>query len=291
MFGYIVANIEDLSAEEKARYRAVYCGLCREIGQRCGQRSRATLAYDMAFLILLYGSLYEPEEHQGEERCPAHPVKTHEYACNAYTGYAADITVALAYHKCLDNWVDDRSVPSRAYAAALEKPYRAVKKRLPRQCGVIERELSTIRQLELAEDTQPDAAANRFGILMGELFVYEQDRWADDLRRLGARLGRFIYLMDAACDYEQDVKSGSYNPLISLECKPLDVEEALAFMIGGACEVFEKLPLDQDIHLLRSVLYAGVWQKYNVEYKKDEQGEQPSEDALPAKEKEDARHG
>ncbi len=38
---------------------------------------------------------------------------------------------------------------------------------------------------------------------MGELFVYDPaDFWADDLRRLGARLGKFIYVMDAAMDYE-----------------------------------------------------------------------------------------
>ena len=44
MFGYIVANIEDLSVEEKVRYREVYCGLCRTIGEQCGQPSRAALA-------------------------------------------------------------------------------------------------------------------------------------------------------------------------------------------------------------------------------------------------------
>lgn len=291
MFGYVVANIEDLSAQEKDRYRAVYCGLCREIGKRCGQHSRATLAYDMAFLVLLYGSLYEPEQEQGEERCPVHPMKPHAYVSNSYTGYAADLTVALAYHKCLDNWTDDHSVPSRAFAAALEKPYRAVCLRLPRQCEAIERELSTIRALEVAQDTQPDAAAHHFGALMGELFMYDQDRWADDLRRLGARLGYFIYLMDAACDFEQDRKSGSYNPLVTLDSTPLDAEQALATLIGGACEAFERLPLEQDLHLMRSVLYAGVWQKYNVQYKKDEQGESLSQDNVPAAEKEDALHG
>ena len=291
MFGYIVANIEDLSVEEKVRYREVYCGLCRTIGEQCGQPSRAALAYDMAFLILLYQSLYEPSEQSGEERCAAHPLKPHTFSINSYTGYAADLTVALAYHKCLDNWADDRSVPSRAGAAALEKPYRAIRERLPRQCAAIERELAAIGELEKTVGAPPDAAANHFGALMGELFVYEQDRWADELRRLGAHLGRFIYLMDAACDFDQDRKSNSYNPLVSMGIEPRDAEVALSVMIGEACEAFEKLPLEQDLHLMRSVLYAGVWQKYNVQYKKEDKDARLLESDAALAGKEDALHG
>ena len=62
MFGYLVANLEDASDQEKARYRAAYCGLCRTLGGRCGQRCRLALTYDMAFLVLLHGSLYEPKK-------------------------------------------------------------------------------------------------------------------------------------------------------------------------------------------------------------------------------------
>lgn len=43
MFGYIQANLPDLTQEEKERYRAVYCGLCHTLGQRYGLRSRLGL--------------------------------------------------------------------------------------------------------------------------------------------------------------------------------------------------------------------------------------------------------
>ena len=52
MFGYVVANIDDLDDEEKARYRAVYCGLCRVLKERGGQRSRVCLTYDLTFLVI-----------------------------------------------------------------------------------------------------------------------------------------------------------------------------------------------------------------------------------------------
>ena len=140
MFGYLVANLEDASDQEKARYRAAYCGLCRTLGGRCGQRCRLALTYDMAFLVLLHGSLYEPEETQDQARCLLHPLSPHDFVQTRFTGYAADLTVALAYHKCWDDWHDDRNVAARTGAAALAKPYRQVRERLPRQCAAIEDE-------------------------------------------------------------------------------------------------------------------------------------------------------
>lgn len=268
MFGYLVANLEDASDQEKVRYRAAYCGLCRTLGGRCGQRCRLALTYDMAFLVLLHGSLYEPEETQDQARCLLHPLSPHDFVQTRFTGYAADLTVALAYHKCWDDWHDDRNVAARTGAAALAKPYRQVRERLPRQCAAIEDELAAIARLEQANAPAPDEAARCFGHLMGELFVVEQDPWSETLRSMGRHLGRFVYLMDAACDLEHDQKHGSYNPLSTLDVVPADLEAALSVIMGEATAAFEKLPLEQDLHLLRNVLYGGVWQKYNAQRKK-----------------------
>ena len=34
--------------------------------------------------------------------------------------------------------------------------------------------------------------------------------------------------------------------------------------LAGVAEAFERLPLERDLRLLRSVVYAGVWQKYHA---------------------------
>ncbi len=265
MFGYVAANLHDLDEAEQQRYRAAYCGLCHALKERFGQMSRFSLTYDMTFLVLLLGSLYEPEEQTGKERCVAHPTKPHAYLITRYTDYAADLSVALAYHKCLDDWNDDRSMRARAYAGMLERSYRDVKQRLPRQCAAIESGLADIARIEQAPDAAPDAGANRFGALLGELFVCDEDVWSDALRHFGGQLGRFIYFMDAACDLESDRQTGSYNPLSSLDMEDGDIDTALTTFAGRATAQFEKLPLVQDLHLLRSVLYSGIWQKRNAQ--------------------------
>ena len=263
LFGYIIANTNDLPPEEKKRYQQVYCGLCRELGRRHGQLSRLSLNYDMTFLILLLSSLYEPEEEHGEIRCVVHPVGKHAYICNRYTRYAADMTVALSYYKCMDDWIDDRKRFSRLYAGALNHAYSEVKEQWPRQCCAIETCMQELSQIEQGT-AGPDEAANCFGRLMAELFIYAEDVWSKPLRQFGTCLGRFIYIMDAAVGYEGDQAKNRYNPILASGKKPADMQEAMAIQIGTAAEIFEKLPLVADVHLLRSVIYAGVWQKYQM---------------------------
>lgn len=279
MFGYVMPRMEDLSQQERERYHAAYCGLCRALGERSGQRCRVSLTYDMTFLALLLGSLYEPDEQQGCKRCAPHPVKSHEYVGSECIDYAADMSVALVYHKCLDDWHDDHNVWARTYASLLEKPYREVRKRYPRACAAIEEGLADIGRLEESaaaanasgegEAPPPDAAANRFGALLGEVFVYRDDFWADGLRSLGAKLGKLVYVMDAALDYKDDQTTGSYNPLVVLGSSPEDVHEDLELLAADAAAAFERLPLERDARLLRSVLYAGVWQKYRARQAKE----------------------
>ena len=60
MFGHVQANLDDLPQEEKKRYHAAYCGLCRALGERHGFRARLGLTFDLTFLTLLLSSLYEP---------------------------------------------------------------------------------------------------------------------------------------------------------------------------------------------------------------------------------------
>lgn len=269
MFGYIIANTEDLSQDEKDRYRQVYCGLCHELGKRHGQLSRFSLNYDMTFLVLLLSSLYEPREDLGTSRCAVHPCKKHSYAVSTCTEYAADMTVALSYYKCVDDWNDDKKLSCKCYASVLNKQYEKVKRHWPEQCSVIEQSIAKLSAIEKEQPDDPDAAADCFGRLMEVLFIYRKDRWENHLRELGYGLGRYIYLADAAVDLESDIKHNNYNPLKTLESKPEELRPTLMMVLGEASRAFEALPLVQDIHLLRNILYSGLWIKYNQSMQKD----------------------
>lgn len=262
MFGYIECNRSKLSKEEQERYQSVYCGLCRNLKMRYGELERMSLSYDMTFVILFLSSLYEPKEKTTDFRCGIHPLRPRSGVENRFTEYAADMTVALAYYKALDDWKDEKKAGKRWYGDKLKKAYDEVEKAYPRQCKAITDSLQELDFIEQAPGANADQAINCSGKMLSELFVYEEDFWSNSLRVFGYELGRFIYLMDATMDYKKDMKTGNYNPLFEMKIKPEEMEPVLGLPLGNAMEVFEKLPLVQDEHLLRDILYGGIWQQY-----------------------------
>ncbi len=278
MFGFVVANTEALNEAQKQRYQGAYCGLCRTLQQRHGDLSRLTLNYDMTFLVLLLSSMYEPEETCGTGRCMAHPLHSRSWWRNRFTDYAADMNIALAWHNCMDDWTDERKVLSLTEAKLLRTHYETVYRTWQRQCDAIETCMETLRAVETSADAVPDAAANAFGQLMGELFAVEDDSvWNPRFRAFGEDLGRFIYWMDACVDLKKDRKKGNYNPLLTMrDGGPVDAQEQLEMLkmlIAECAEEFERLPLVRDVEILRSVLYSGVWSQYLMKQKKEEKKE------------------
>jgi len=273
MFGYVRPVLETLKDEEKARYQAAYCGLCQALGHRYGLVARGSVTYDMTFLALLLSSLYEPKEELHTMHCAHHRCKEEQYVSNEMIDYAADLTVALLYHKCADNWRDDHNIASKLYQMMLKKSYRQVKLIRPKEVLQIEKCMRTITALEKIPEAAPEAAVNLFSTLLGDLLDIRRDQWSGSLQMFGCSLGKFVYMMDATVDYDDDRKNGKPNPVIALELTPERMESMLEMMLAPAAESFERLPLVQDIELLRNTLYAGVWQEYHCMMQKRREAE------------------
>lgn len=264
MFGLVNASLEELSEQQRSRYQAVYCGICRAIREADGQLCRLGLSYDMAFLALLHMSLYEPEEKNGEGRCIAHPAKRRPWTDNEYIRYAARMNVALAAYKARDDWDDDGKRSARLMAKLFGKNEREIEAAYPRQCRAISECIRQLGALERGGCANPDEPASCFGALMAELLVYREDRWAEELRQVGFYLGRFIYLADAAIDYRRDVKHGKYNPFAAAGGTEDHEkwEQYLVLAMAGCTDAYERLPLVEDKGILDNILYSGVWLSY-----------------------------
>lgn len=283
MFGILLANIDSLDAEENGRYREVYCGICHSLKERYGQVSRVCVNYDMVLVALLRESLFEHGEEVSHARCLAHPAKQHHYAQSPDVDYAADMSVLFAYHKCLDDWNDDKRKAAKVYSSALGRAYRRVKAQYPEQCALAEQELAAIRSIEgklkrSYQDQEPDQEhcrdaamaqadeiAKRFGLITSIVFSADGGWWQGDLAEFGAEIGRFVYFMDALLDIQEDKESGSFNPFNLCETPDEDAELLLKSIMGRALDRFERLPLERDLNLMRSILYAGVWQRLRAQ--------------------------
>ena len=271
MFGYVTIYRKGLAKEELDRYQAYYCGLCQALGHRYGLAGRLALSYDMAFVSILLSALYEPETWFGSGRCAPHPLKPRPRADNDFQAYAADMTVALAYYKYLDDWQDDHRRASLRRARELEPCLADIRQRWPRQCNVITEQLSALNLLEQSGSEDLDALCNAFGVLLGAVFACRDDDWAPVLNAMGRGLGGFIYLMDAYDDLEKDQKKGRFNALRPLADRlPADKYEArchelLTQQMGLCAQQFTLLPILQETpegKLLYNTIYSGVWSKY-----------------------------
>ena len=162
MFGYVTANIKELSKEQQLRYQAVYCGICRSIRNSASQTARLGLSYDMAFLALLLMSLYEPEEVCGDRACMLHPFQKRSWVDNEYIRYASDMNVALAYYNAQDDAQDDNSLFARGLMSVFGKNLPDIQSKYPRQCEAMDRCIRELSCLEKANCSNPDEPASCF---------------------------------------------------------------------------------------------------------------------------------
>lgn len=270
MFGYVTICKPELKIREYERYRQYYCGLCEALKKQHSWLGQMTLTYDMTFLVMLLTSLYEPETDYSHCRCVVHPAKKHGILLNDITRYAADMNIVLAYYKYADDWMDEHSIMAMGGFHIFQGKYLKIREHYPKQCEAIGKYLRQLQKLEKAESADIDKVAGCFGRLMGILFQYREDCWSRRLKKMGFYLGKFIYIMDAYMDLQEDKKKHCYNPLVQMEQDCTSREEfedksreLLTIMIAESCKEFEKLPLLQDAEILRNILYAGVWQKFD----------------------------
>lgn len=267
MFGYVLADKQELKLREFDVYQSWYCGLCRELQKQGGVLGRLALNYDMTFLILLLHGLYEPKEECSQARCLVHPTRKKTVRTDEFTRYAADMNLLLTYHKCMDDWNDQKNLGRFLYAKLLKKKCRGLREQYPQKAEGIWAALSELSRLEEEKSEDLDRVSGCFGNLMGLVLAVRQDVFEEDLMKMGFYLGKFIYLLDAYEDLERDLASGNYNPLTE-RSEAEGFEEwifiVLEMMMSECAVRFERLPILENADILRNILYSGVWSRYEI---------------------------
>ena len=225
MFGYVRPEKPDLLMRDFAAYKAVYCGLCKTIGSSCGQIPRLAVTYDMTFLSILLLALSPDSLEINQEGCILNPLKKKPVmVTEPVLEYAADLSCIFAWYSARDDARDEKPVRGRIQAALFSRSARKAIRRRPQISQKIEKDLLNLARLEKEPD--PNLAADCFGSILKEVFLegfdlVTRDREDREVTRLllgdaAWALGRWVYLVDAADDLEEDRKKGSPNPLAAL---------------------------------------------------------------------------
>ncbi|MBQ9151976.1 MAG: hypothetical protein IJX72_06975, partial [Clostridia bacterium] len=220
----------ELRVREQEYYRAVYCGLCRTMGKCTGQCSRMTLSYDFTYFALVRMALTGKYPAVKPRRCLAHPTRrrpmaepTEDLALCAY------MSAILAYHKVRDDLRDEKCM-KRTLATAVAPFAGSIRRRaLKRGYGEADLRVASAMQalcdLEATRPPSVDEPASLFGELMATLLGYGLTGNAAKLAHtIGYHVGRWVYILDAADDFAEDVKAKRYNPLACLYGDPAMTE-------------------------------------------------------------------
>lgn len=268
MFGYVKPYNPELRVRELEEYKAVYCGLCKQLGRSFGVFARFTLSYDFAFLAMLKTAL-DSEICPETERCAciAHPfckrIRVRENAAMQMAARAAMISV---YYKLLDDRADEGFF--RRIGAALLLPFakRARRRALAFADGAAADEAAAKMsaaqaQLETEKCPIPDAAAEPTANFLAAVLkncaaTAEQ---AAVLKRFGYLLGRYVYLCDALDDLEDDRRRGRYNPFLYAGGEAaIAAKNALFLTTAELSDDFDLLELHRYEGILENIIRIGL---------------------------------
>lgn len=266
MFGYVRINKMDLTFREYEHYKAYYCGLCKYLKRNHTELSRMTINYDITFLIVLLSSIYQPSAQVFHEKCIVDPVKKKKHIINEITEYAASMNILLAYYKLEDDVNDEGDIKSRLLRRAYRKSFKTAYDKYPQKADFIKACLGELRSLEEDQSTSIDQTSNCFARLLEEIFDYKDDEYRDRLRKVGFNIGKYIYIMDAYEDLDQDLEKGRYNPFSSYKDDREGLKVKVDKLIGMTLARLEEAILNLDIKVNKSIIdniiYSGVYLRY-----------------------------
>lgn len=275
MFGYVMPLIPQMKVCEYEQYRAVYCGLCKQLGRQFGPFSRLTLSYDFTFLTLLHMAVNEPSCKFGPARCMLNPLK--KCLCLPECeelSFSASTAMIMVYYKVLDNCQDGRifeklfslfCIPSTKHA------YNKAREKYPQSAAVMDETIKMQAEIERSGCRSADAAAEPSALALGGICKLLSDDPAKKriLERFGYLLGRYIYLVDALDDLEKDLKTHSYNPFLLRENISVldkaqianvrsDAKGSLYLTVGEIIKTYDLLSPVSFREILDNIVYLGL---------------------------------
>lgn len=283
MFGYVTPCKMELKIKDYEKFKAYYCGLCKSIKNNIGNIPRMALNYDMTFLAILLDSLNDTTPIYVKEKCSVHAFKGKAVIKNnPCLHYAAFCNTILSYYKFLDNVNDDNSIKGKIFSMLFKRYLKKTPIILEDHIKYIENILTELYNYESnAKNASIDSLAHHFAKLTGFILSsYKNDDNKDALYWLGYNLGKWIYIIDAFDDLEDDMSKNKFNAInacFNNDSLPFNefskqVEQRIDFILGTCASqcisFFNKLKLKKNEDLLYNILQYGLLEKMDKVFKR-----------------------
>ena len=138
-----------------------------------------------------------------------------------------------------------KKVTALGYSKVLQGKVKKLDQKYPDKSRRIQKLLSELSEMEKSGEKDIDkwrAVSENYG----RDFCMETGCMGRYSAQNGIFLGKFIYLLDAYDDVEEDIKNKNYNPFSEqyiIEGFDEQVRRILIMMMAQTCREFEKLPI------------------------------------------------
>ncbi len=280
MFGYVKPYKPELKIKDYEVFKAYYCGLCRSIKETFGNIPRLSLNYDMTFMAILLDGLNSEPGNFYIDTCLVHPLKKRMILTSNYPLiYSAYLNVALTYYKLCDDVIDDGEIKS-SISKLLLKGYRdKFSKEYSHIDEIIKENLKALSTFEKSKNVPSlDELCHPFALLTAKVICYYKEDITEEVRKnlytLGYNLGKWIYLMDALDDLQEDMENKKFNPIDAVFNKSAlpfqelydQIKDRLEFSIlccsNSLLDAFNELDFFKNKEIIENILKLGLMDRY-----------------------------
>ena len=285
MFGYIRPVTTELKVKELDAFKACYCGLCHVMGKKFGIISRFLLNYDFVFLTMLLWDKDIPMQFENK-RCIGCPFKNKQ-CCKSNEAFekSAALSVILSWWKIQDEIRDESFVKSVIYrflSLMFRKSYKVAAKQFPEFDAAVRANLEELTNLEESGCKSIDVLADRFATILSFAAITGDVVKDRILQQVLYHVGRWIYIVDAIDDFDDDVKSNKFNAVSArfdnIHKLEADEKELLNTtlmhsrnLIGNSFELLDETPWSDTIRNIvvlgmpgvAHAVISGIWKDRN----------------------------
>lgn len=271
MFGYIIPDKEKATPPESALYRAFYCGVCKALKQNYGNRVRIFTSYDITFLSILSHDCLNFGVEFNNENCVVDPFRKKTLVKNNdLLKKNCAVQLLLSKYKLIDDVYDgkkSRNILLKYFKKAMDEAQREY----PVIDQIIDVQYNKLRELEKINEPNIDKVSECFALMMRKIMqeIVGKENADEQLLSLAYNLGKYVYLIDAIDDMDDDIKKGNYNPFVAsfgsfpsrekfFEKHREVTEMAITYTINKAISAFNERKYNQSYPLLRNVVYYGL---------------------------------
>lgn len=268
MFGYVLPVKEEMKMRDFETYRSSYCGVCKQLQKSYGVFSRFLLNYDLVLVSVIADALSGEVGEVRCEGCFANPLakRCTQHQTNGLE-LGADGLIMLSYHKLCDNIADEKFGKYLLYSALklfMRRMYKKAANRRPDIALILTEQMALQQLLEQEKCNSIDQACDPTAKMCEAIFkaAGKTENEQRILARLGLFAGQIVYLLDAAEDFEHDIKQRHYNVFFELgytQAQVVETTQRRCRMAAGEIALcYNLLNIKQHKEILDNIFFLGL---------------------------------